>query len=71
MDEKLFYTRDSFCKAAGISPVTFYRWTKLPGFPIVRCGRKILVPRREAEVWISAQVGNNLRPEGVNGGRTV
>ena len=68
---KLFYEKHSFCEAAGISSATFYRWTKLPGFPVVRCGRKILIPAKEAKDWISRQVGKNVLPEGVNGGRTI
>ena len=69
--EKLFYTKSTFCKASGISPSTFYRWTKLPGFPVIRCGRKILIPAREAEAWISKQIGKNILPEGVNGGHAL
>ena len=69
--KRLFYCKRTFCEAAGISAATFYRWTKLPGFPVVRCGRKILIPAEAAEEWIEKQIGKNVMPEGVNGGRTV
>lgn len=69
--KRLFYTKRTFCESAGISAATFYRWTKLPGFPVVRCGRKILIPAEAAEAWIEKQIGKNIMPGGVNRGRTV
>lgn len=68
---KAVYTKRTFCEAYEVSPATFYRWTKLPGFPVVRCGRKLLIPAEAADNWFNNQIGKNVLPEGVNHGKTV
>lgn len=66
-NRRVCYTKKSFLESFGISAATFYRWTKLPGFPVVRTGSKILIPAKEVEEWLSANIGKNVLPGGTNG----
>ena len=42
--QKLTYTAQEAARAANVSMPTLYAWTKIAGFPVVRVGRKLVVP---------------------------
>lgn len=53
--EKLNYTREEAERAACVSAPTFRQWTRTPGFPIIRVGKKILVPIEPFKEWLAEQ----------------
>lgn len=54
--ERLTYTVAEVAKVLGISMPTAYDLTESEGFPVIRIGRKKLVPKKELEEWLTAQV---------------
>lgn len=56
-----------FCKANDVSATTFYRWVRLPDFPVIRVGKKLLVPVDEYREWLRKNKGKQTLPLGVNG----
>ena len=53
--EKLNCTRKEAEEVACVSAPTFRRWTKTPGFPVIRAGKKILVPIEPFKRWMAEQ----------------
>lgn len=69
-NQVLAYPKKDFLAAlGGISPTTFDKLVQDHGLPVVRIGRKVLVPAREAQEWLARHVGEDLFPDGVNGGK--
>lgn len=58
--ERIMLTVDEFCKAANLSRPTVYELVHAVGFPALRAGRKILIPRKAAEEWIESHIGEQL-----------
>lgn len=58
-------------KRYGISRPTAYRWIQEPGAPVIRTGKRILIPIKEFDEWVLSHNGGNILPEGTNGGRGV
>ena len=56
--EKLNWTRKEFMEVNGISSPTAKRWIDTPGFPVIRLGKKILIPIEPFKKWLAAQVGD-------------
>lgn len=50
--EKLNYTAKEACEVACVSIPTLRKWTRTPGFPVLRAGKKILIPRDEFRRWL-------------------
>ena len=68
----LAYTQKEFLAAmGGISHTTFVRLVRDRGLPVVRVGRKILIPAQEAQEWLARHVGEDLFPQGVNGEKNL
>lgn len=59
MEQKLTYTAKEAAQAANVSMPTFYGWTKIAGFPVVRVGRKVVVPIDAFKRWLEEQAANN------------
>ena len=55
--EKLAFTITEAARAAGVSRPTLYRWTHIPGFPVVRIGGCTRIPAKLFEQWINQQAG--------------
>lgn len=39
------------------SRATLQHLIKEPGFPVIRLGKKILIPREELDIWINKNLG--------------
>ncbi len=57
---KLSLSPQEAAKSIGISVVTMYRWCKLPDFPAIHAGRKIIIPIREFENWLASNCGRSI-----------
>ena len=53
--EKLNYTAKEACEAASVSIPTLRKWTRTPGFPVIRAGKKILIPIAPFRRWLEEQ----------------
>ncbi len=53
--EKLAISIDEFAKAAGIGRSKAFELTRQPGFPVVRLGRRIIIPVDALKTWLEAQ----------------
>lgn len=53
--EKLTFTAKEAAQAANVSMPTLYAWTKTAGFPVVKVGRKLVVPIDAFKRWLEAQ----------------
>ena len=59
MEQKLTYTAKEAAQAANVSMPTIYAWTKITGFPVVRVGRKVVVPIDAFKRWLEEQAADN------------
>jgi len=55
--EKLNYTAKEACQAACVSIPTLRKWTRTCGFPVLRAGKKILIPKEQFKRWMEEQAG--------------
>lgn len=53
--EKLTYTRQEAEKVANVSAPTLRKWARTPGFPVLRAGKKILIPIEPFKRWLEEQ----------------
>ena len=53
--QKLNYTAAEACEAASVSIPTLRKWTRTPGFPVIRAGKKILIPVNLFHRWLEEQ----------------
>ena len=50
---QLAFTINQFCEAVGISRRTLYTlWERNQGPPRVAVGKRVLIPREGAEIWL-------------------
>lgn len=54
---------DSCAKLSSVSKITVYRWAQLPGFPVIKSGKKLLIPTQEFLVWLNQHCGKQLFDE--------
>ena len=59
MEQKLTYTAKEAAQAANVSMPTIYAWTRIEGFPVVRVGRKVVVPIDAFKRWLEEQAASN------------
>ena len=52
----MMLTVDEFQKLWGISRPKAYELVNSEGFPSLRVGRKILIPRNQLEIWIESNM---------------
>lgn len=57
MDEKITLTVEELIKFLGISRQTAYQLCRTEGFPALRIGRRVLIPKKQLEVWIEEHMG--------------
>jgi len=57
--EKLNFTFQEACKASCVSAPTLRKWTRTPGFPVLRAGKKILIPIDPFKRWLEEQASND------------
>lgn len=65
IQRSLCYNRGQAAKAIGVSPPTMDAFIHREGFPVLRIGRRILIPIAGLERWLEEQAGQgpevNLR----------
>ena len=54
-DLPLFLNADTVAKALGVSPSSSYELMHEPGFPVLRIGNRMVVPKEKFMAWVSAQ----------------
>ena len=64
--DKMAYTVPEVAQLLGISRVAAYNLTHVEGFPIIRLGRRIIVPKSGLEKWFEEAQGKQFMQEGVN-----
>lgn len=55
----LFFDVELLSKIMSVSLTTAYMLTKEDGFPTLRFGRRIIIPKEEFIKWISDKIQNN------------
>lgn len=53
--EKLTYTVPEIAELIGISTPKAYELVCLDGFPAIRIGRRIVIPKEEFKAWLGAE----------------
>ena len=56
MNEKLTLNLEEAGKLLGISRQTVYLLSHREDFPVLRIGRRILIPRKQLEAWMDRNV---------------
>lgn len=52
-EQKLTWTAEEAMRASGIGRNSFYRLIHQPGFPVLRIGRKVLIPIDAFRAWLN------------------
>lgn len=53
----LFLNAEIVAKALGVSPSTAYELMHEKGFPSLRIGNRIVVPKEQFQQWVEEQMG--------------
>ncbi len=64
-DNRLAFTVREFSKLSRISLPVLYDLIHAGSLPVLKVGRKYLVPRAAAERWLAENVGSQVYGEGV------
>lgn len=56
-DMPLFLNAEIVAKALGVSPSTAYELMHEKGFPSLRIGNRIVVPKEQFQQWVEEQMG--------------
>lgn len=56
MTDKLVLSVEEAAAALGIGRTTAWRMVRTGALPVLRCGRRVLVPREGLEEWVRQQV---------------
>ncbi len=56
MNEKLTLSVEEAGKLLGVSRQTAYNLIHRADFPVLRIGKRVLIPRKQLEVWMDRQV---------------
>lgn len=56
-DLPLFLNADTVAKVLGISISSAYELMHEPGFPVLKVGSRMVVPKEKFITWVSAQTG--------------
>lgn len=57
--EKLAISIEEFANATGIGRSKAFELARQPGFPVVRLGRRIVIPVDALKAWLEEQAKNN------------
>mgnify|MGYP004673597365 FL=1 len=58
MENKMLLSISEVATTLGVSRPTIYRLLYTEDFPVVHLGGRVLIPIKQLEDWIDAQVGN-------------
>jgi len=53
----LFLNAETVAKLLGVSPSTGYELMHEKGFPVLRIGSRMVVPKEKFRAWVEANVG--------------
>ena len=53
----LFLNAETVAKLLGVSPSTGYELMHEKGFPVLRVGSRMVVPKEKFRAWVEANVG--------------
>ena len=53
----LFLNAETVAKLLGVSPSTGYELMHEKGFPVLRIGSRMVVPKEKLRAWVEANVG--------------
>ena len=53
----LFLNSETVAKVLGVSPSSGYELMHEPGFPVLRIGNRMVVPREQFIQWVEEQTG--------------
>ena len=56
-DLPLFLNADTVAKVLGVSPSSCYELMHEPGFPVLRVGSRMVVPKDQFIQWVEAHTG--------------
>lgn len=62
MNEKLTLSLEEAGKILGVSRQTVYLLSRRVDFPVLRIGRRILIPRKQLEAWMDRNVTGTEGP---------
>lgn len=60
-DLPLFLNAETVAKVLGISISSAYELMHEPGFPILKVGSRLVVPKEKFITWVSAQTGGGVQ----------
>ena len=56
-DLPLFLNSETVAKVFGVSPSSSYELMHEPGFPVLRIGNRMVVPKEQFIQWVNERVG--------------
>lgn len=59
-DLLLFLNADTVAKALGVSPSSGYELMHEPGFPVLRIGNRMVVPKEQFIQWVNEHTGGGV-----------
>ncbi len=59
-DLPLFLNADTVAKALGVSPSSGYELMHEPGFPVLRIGNRMVVPKEQFIQWVNEHTGGGI-----------
>ena len=59
-DLPLFLNADTVAKALGVSPSSGYELMHKPGFPVLRIGNRMVVPKEQFIQWVNEHTGGGV-----------
>ena len=59
-DLPLFLNSETVAKVLGVSPSSGYELMHEPGFPVLRIGNRMVVPKEQFIQWVNERVGGGV-----------
>ena len=59
-DLPLFLNSETVAKVLGVSPSSGYELMHKPGFPVLRIGNRMVVPKEQFIQWVNELVGGGV-----------
>ena len=59
-DLPLFFNAEMVAKVLGVSPSSGYELMHEPGFPVLRIGNRMVVPKEQFIQWVKERVGDGV-----------
>ena len=60
-DLPLFLNAETVAKVLGVSISSAYELMHEPGFPVLKVGSRMVVPKEKFITWVSAQTGGGVQ----------